>query len=120
MRSVSSGADRKEAGEAVRAERCSADVGALQECDQPLAELAGQLRLAEPPCGVDRALVRVDEGDARRTTLDVPLEQLGLVSRKHAVDVIGEQVDAFRASQIVALVVHPVVLPAKRAAATKP
>src|SRR6185295_4136985 len=77
---------------------------APQEGDEPVAKLGWQRHLPEARGSVDRALVRLDEGHARRARGKMPLEPFGLLARKRTVHVVGQQVHAFRAPQIVGLV----------------
>src|SRR5947199_2146218 len=76
------------------------DVGTLEEGDEPLAKLGRQGRLTKPLGGVDRALVGVHEGHAGRAALDVPFEELGLFPGQEAVHVIGQQVHALGAADV--------------------
>ena len=88
-------------------------VGALQERDQLLAQLGGQLGfggLTEAAGGVDGASVGIDEGHAGRASIQVPLQQLGLVSGKGAVDVVGEELDTLRAADFPRGPVHSLSL----------
>src|SRR5713101_1884155 len=84
-------------------------VGALQERDQLLAELGGEAGLGlltETAGGVDGALVGIDEGHAGRAAVQVPFELRRLIRGERPVDVIREQLDAFRAPDLARRSVH--------------
>jgi len=81
--------------------------GALKEGDELAVELGRDPHLPQSLRGVNGSLVGVDEGDARRASLEVPLEQLGLRLRKGPVDIVGQQFDAAPTLEIRRLLVHP-------------
>src|SRR5216683_2993991 len=71
-----------------------------------IGEEAGLGLLTETAGGVDGALVGIDEGHAGRAAVQVPFELRRLIRGERPVDVIREQLDAFRAPDLARRSVH--------------
>src|SRR5262245_38762777 len=62
-----------------------------ENIEQALFQLGGHRRIGEGPGGADRGAIRVYEGDAGGTALDMPFDQLDRVLGQGPVDVVGEE-----------------------------
>jgi thiol-disulfide isomerase/thioredoxin len=78
------------AGRAER-RRLPGRLAATKDAQESLLQLGRDRGFAEGLRDVDGATIRVHERDARRTALDVPLDELARLGRKRSRDVVAEQ-----------------------------